>query len=183
MPPLPNVTGVEIRPIPEFPGYAIGDDGTVWGCRHAWGFHNCWHCLVPYWYGRHNKVKYLVVGLRATGAKKRKRTLVHILVLSVFRGPKPTGQETRHLDGHPDNNRLSNLVWGTSLDNTADKIKHGHDYFKPGQDHPQAKLTTEAVLAIRSDSQANYNELALKYGVSPSLISLVKKRRAWKHLP
>lgn len=29
-PPFPNVQGVEFRPVPDFPGYCVGDDGSVW---------------------------------------------------------------------------------------------------------------------------------------------------------
>lgn len=50
--------------------------------------------------------------------------LVHHLVLEAFVGPKPTGHECRHLDGTRDNNRLSNLAWGTKAENTADRTKH-----------------------------------------------------------
>ena len=31
----------------------------------------------------------------------------------------------RHLDGNPHNNRLDNIVWGTVVENEADKVRHG----------------------------------------------------------
>ncbi|MGP5931510.1 NUMOD4 domain-containing protein [Corynebacterium glyciniphilum] len=50
---------------------------------------------------------------------------VHQLVLRTFvRAPRP-GEETRHLDGDPTNNRLENLAWGSHSENIQDVLKHG----------------------------------------------------------
>lgn len=53
---------------------------------------------------------------------------VHRLVMWTFVGPQPRGIEVRHLDGNPANNRLSNLRYGTSSENAADKAIHGTDH-------------------------------------------------------
>jgi len=50
---------------------------------------------------------------------------VHRLVLFAFDGEPATGHEARHLDGDRLNPRLSNLVWGTPVENAADKVRHG----------------------------------------------------------
>jgi len=42
---------------------------------------------------------------------------VHALVLLAFRGPPPAGQEGLHQDHEPNNNRLSNLRYGTRSEN------------------------------------------------------------------
>ena len=34
---LPVVNGVEFRPIDGFPGYCVGDDGSLWSKRHKNG--------------------------------------------------------------------------------------------------------------------------------------------------
>lgn len=34
---LPEVSGVEFKDISDFPGYCVGDDGSVWS-RHKWGY-------------------------------------------------------------------------------------------------------------------------------------------------
>jgi NUMOD4 motif/HNH endonuclease len=50
---------------------------------------------------------------------------VHRLVMEAFVGPQPKGWHTRHLDGDQTNNRLSNLAYGTALDNADDVRRHG----------------------------------------------------------
>lgn len=52
------------------------------------------------------------------------RVRVHTAVLRAFVGPRPAGMVTRHLDGDPANNHLSNLAWGTPAENEADKKRH-----------------------------------------------------------
>jgi hypothetical protein len=46
------------------------------------------------------------------GGKQRK-LYVHRAVLMAFVGPCPEGHEARHLNGEPNDNRLSNLCWDT----------------------------------------------------------------------
>ncbi len=53
---------------------------------------------------------------------------VHRLVAEAFLGPCPDGQEVRHLDGIPANNKISNLVYGTRTENILDAIRHGTHY-------------------------------------------------------
>lgn len=50
---------------------------------------------------------------------------VHRLVAAAFLGPAPEGSQVRHLNGDPTDNRLSNLRYGTALENAADKTAHG----------------------------------------------------------
>jgi hypothetical protein len=56
------------------------------------------------------------------------RTLkVHQLVAAAFLGPRPKGQEVRHLNGNRLDCRLTNLQYGTRLENAQDTIDHGHN--------------------------------------------------------
>lgn len=50
---------------------------------------------------------------------------VHRLVMEAFVGDLPEGMEVRHLDDDPDNNRLSNLVYGTRSENVLDRVRNG----------------------------------------------------------
>jgi hypothetical protein len=56
---------------------------------------------------------------------RRNTRMVHQLVTTTFIGPRPPGEEVRHLDGDPANNRLTNLCWGTRSDNIRDAVAHG----------------------------------------------------------
>lgn len=51
---------------------------------------------------------------------------VHVLVAEAFLGPRPEGLEVRHLNGHRDDARASNLAWGTRAENVADAAAHRH---------------------------------------------------------
>ena len=53
---------------------------------------------------------------------------VHGLVLTAFRGERPHGAVTRHLNGDPSDNRLVNLEWGTGSQNQYDAVAHGAHY-------------------------------------------------------
>lgn len=69
------------------------------------------------------RYKYLYVDLWRNC--KSRRYTIHVLVARAFLGPKPAGQEVRHLDGCRTNPLLSNLCYGTRSDNMQDAIRHG----------------------------------------------------------
>jgi hypothetical protein len=56
---------------------------------------------------------YRYVGLSNT--VRNRKTRVAALVAAAFIGPRPWGYHVCHLDGSKDNDRASNLVWGTRL--------------------------------------------------------------------
>lgn len=66
--------------------------------------------------------------LQATLTKdgKKRRALVHRLVLEAFVGPCPDGMEGCHSpDPNPANNSLDNLRWDTHSENMRDTVRHG----------------------------------------------------------
>lgn len=68
---------------------------------------------------RHNK-GYRKVSLSGTNY------FIHRLVLLTFIGPAPADKpQTRHLDGDPTNNRLTNLRWACQAENEDDKRYSG----------------------------------------------------------
>jgi hypothetical protein len=56
--------------------------------------------------------------------------LVHKEMLRAFVGePKSAGQESLHNNGNSLDNRIENLRWGSSLENSQDMVDHGHSSF------------------------------------------------------
>jgi len=109
---------------------------------------------------------YHYVGLFRDG--EQTRCLVHRLVLLAFVGEPESGQECRHLNGDPANNRLENLAWGRKL---------------MGENHGRAKLTEADVLAIRAMA-GDYSQRALgrMFSVSQMQIWQIIRRKLWAHL-
>jgi hypothetical protein len=108
-----------------------------------------------------------------------KSAWVHRLVLRAFVGEPPTGHISRHLDGDPTNNALTNLKWGTPAENNADMVRHGRT--SRGERSAQAKLTEEQVGAIRQ-MLGPARVVAEMYGVSQTTVYRIWKRRTWGHV-
>lgn len=89
-----------------------------------------------------NSSGYPCVVLRSAQGRQIRR--VHHLVLAAFVGPRPPGMETRHMDGDPTNNRLSNLAYGTHSENLRDKARHGTDHQATKTHCPQGHPYDEA---------------------------------------
>ncbi len=105
---------------------------------------------------------------------------VHLLICAAFHGPKPPPlSQCCHGDGNKDNNRPSNLRWGTQKDNMSDNVRHG---VFCGVKNGAARLTEDQVLTIRA-SDLSCRELAKMFGVSDSAVREVIKGETWKHLP
>lgn len=70
-----------------------------------------------------NAKGYCVVNL--TRRPLRVQAMVHLLVLTAFRGSCPEGMWGCHNNGKPSDPRLENLRWDTPAGNHADKKLHG----------------------------------------------------------
>lgn len=56
---------------------------------------------------------------------ERRYFYVHTLVALAFFGEKEEGQEVRHLNDNPTDNRVENLEYGTRSDNLYDRVRNG----------------------------------------------------------
>ena len=126
-PPFPEIEGVEFCHCPGYLGYAVNSEGEVlscwtWGIRRKQGDRRLatrWRLLRGWVDDGYRKVE-----IRELAGPKKKRR-AHQLILEAFVGPRPHGYETRHLDGNPLNNQLTNLKYGTQSENQHDSIRHG----------------------------------------------------------
>jgi hypothetical protein len=131
--------------IPGRANYDVSDQGRV----RSWAKKGCKggrldqpHLMIPQSVGS----GYLQVYL----GKDAGFEYVHRLVLLAFVGPCPDGMECRHKDGDKRNNRLSNLMWVTPLENSADKYTHGtlRRYVLPPP--PEPYLFTDPFIPIEA---------------------------------
>ncbi len=83
------------------------------------------------------KGRYLRVNIKGDDGKIRTR-LIHHLVLEAFRSFRSPGQIARHLNDVGNDNRLSNLAWGSHSENVEDAFTNGGRVLKKScpLDHP-----------------------------------------------
>jgi predicted transcriptional regulator len=155
------------------PRYRISDDGVV-----EYPKSGGWSPLRL----KPDDKGYLYAALHL-GSGQYKRRQVGQLVLTAFVGPCPDGQECRHLNGNPGDNRLNNLAWGTRRENAQDRIRHG----------TQARGSA-SVLSLLDESKVEearrlYSEghsqssIARKFGVSRATVGNAVVGKTWRHVP
>lgn len=82
--------------------------------------------------------------------------------------------------------RPDHLFGGTQADNLADMRAKGRHYinkFKPGADHPQAKMTAEQVAEIRklrADTGMSCAKIGQRFGLDGSTVHDIVTGRSWK---
>lgn len=174
---------VEYREIAGFPGYRVGSDGSVWSewarnGRQSFRIAGQWKLRARTF----NQHGYAKVALRDSKGVKRQRQVTH-LVLEAFVGPCPDGYVCCHFpDPTPTNCSADNLRWGTRKENEDDKRKHGN--LLVGDARWNTKLADANVATIRLlAGSASPQELADKFGVSRSLVSLIISRKRRTAIP
>jgi hypothetical protein len=164
------------KPIPNWPNYFVTKDGDVYSDR-PWTHANTkggWRKLKPH---PDKRGGYLIVRLRKGGSGYTRT--VHRLVLETFIGPRPRDMECIHKDGNPANAALSNLRWGTHIENEADKRRHGT--LKKGEAHWHNKLTRQQVVEIRRLAKAGvlHKKIAPLFGIHKSVVSGIVTGARW----
>ncbi|MFE5828694.1 HNH endonuclease [Streptomyces sp. NPDC056508] len=161
----------EWREVPGWPRYFVSDQGRMLGRRGK--------VLRP---STNYRNGYQYVGLsKADGTGGTKSFNVHRLVLEAFDRPSRPGEQCRHLNGDPADNRLSNLCWGTPRENAADRVRHGTVTRHHGG---RAKLTAQQLAEIRAADmtvRGTQARLARAFGVTSSTISNAYLGRLYKN--
>ena len=181
-PPLPEVSGIEVRHVPGCVGYAAGSDGSIWSCQRLGRSR-----IQARWRERRiaiNNDGYRQLGLSVNG--KKRAYSASRLVCCAFHGLPPQGMEVCHFDGVPLNDRPQNLRWGTRKDNADDAVRHGTSIsLKPqrGEDHPLSRLTVADVQMIRHLTQwCSQREIAILYGVHKAHVQHIATGLVWSWL-
>lgn len=157
-----------------FPGYEVGDDGSVWTCWRRGKPHGLTDTWLPL-KGSPQRRGHLCVCLVCDGRKFYRH--IHVLVLEAFVGPCPEGMECCHdPDPDPSNNWVGNLRWGTRKDNYEDSVRHGTAYILPdgrrGEENPSSKLTRDLVgriFKIRCDEGAGAKTICRALGLPDAM--------------
>lgn len=176
-----NLIG-EFRELEDYPGYFVGSDGSIWT---YWLLNNRgWTVYIKMdnWRRLKEEVRedgYVCVVIR-------RRRYVHRLVVETFIGPCPKGMECRHLDGIKSNNDVSNLCWGTPLENAQDSKIQGKAVggARLGEINGSSVLTTDNVLSIRRlrTEGRKLKELSQLFGISTTHVKRIVYRKCWTHI-
>ena len=99
---------------------------------------------------------------------------IHHLVALTFISERPNGMWIRHLDGNPSNNSLSNLRYGSQLDNASDRALHG----TWGQ-----SLTERHVRVMRGLYKCGFTQVRLRklFKLHSSTVSRIITGKTWKY--
>lgn len=157
-------------PIPGHGAYLVSSAGRIKSVRTG-------RVLKP---GRGRRCPYRSFRPSVNGAATT--LYVHVAVLLAFHGERPAGHEALHKDGNTENNRASNLRWGTRAENAADRVAHGTACI--GERNGQARLTECAVINARRLRLAglSFGQIAHSLGVSTMTAFRAVTGQSWKHI-
>jgi hypothetical protein len=173
--------------IPGWPNYQASNLGRIkrlagvsFDGKRRLKEHNIKQTLI-----RHKRIgrEYIEVRVNIGNSKYHEFVSVARLVLLAFVGPPEPGQECRHLNDVSTDCKLSNLAWGTRLENREDAIKN--DRMARGTRNGMSILTEEDIPLIRSRYKP-YNQvdgaiaIASDYGVSPGTIYDILSGMTWR---
>lgn len=110
----------------------------------------------------------------------------HRVAWITLRGPIPPGKMVCHRCDVPRCINPDHLFLGSMQDNMDDMARKGRSRVyrgeMRGERNPFAKLTAAQVIAIRADRRTQ-DAIAAHYGISQSIVSDIKIRKCWGHLP
>lgn len=143
-----------------FPGYSVSSVGEVKGPTGR--------ILRPL--RKKSGHLYVTTGPRVS----RRNLMVHVAVLTAFVGPRPLGEESRHLDGNPSNNSKENLAWGDRYAQRADDVRNGVVRRPAGLVLDETKVAEIRSLAGSSRS------IAARFGVSHTTVQKIQRGERWR---
>lgn len=131
----------------------------------------CW-----LWTGKWNADGYGVVVINY------KHLLAHRVVYALHVGGFAEEKRVLHRCDVPCCVNPDHLFLGTQADNIRDMENKKRSYHPRGSAHGRAKLSESDVVFIRNSPDSNRVN-ATKFGVSSQVISQLRQRKIWKHVP
>ena len=146
------------------PNYSVTDHGRVYS-----------HISNRYLIANHQAAGYPKVELFHMG--KGTFQNVHRMVAETFLANPLNKPAVNHLDGNRANNHYTNLEWVTFSENTRHAQKTGLLVVASGVAKPNYKVTPEKrdqICAMLLAGKVTQKAIALRFGVSQALISMIK---------
>ena len=127
------------------------------------------------------------LGAKAYGSirsESGKKIGAHRLSYEMHKGPIPLGMFVRHKCDNPPCVNPDHLEVGTHTDNMCDMYKRQRNRQRKGSSHHKAILDEATVAAIKQTLSEGVTGalLAVKYNVSVSTISLIRRGKIWRHV-
>jgi len=109
----------------------------------------------------------------------------HRLVAIAFIPNPENKSEVNHINGIKNDNRVENLEWCTTKENSKHAWNTGLCNSSKGENHGRSKLTEKQILEIKNKyifRKNTHKMLAKEYGVCKSTILLILNNKIWKHI-
>lgn len=176
-----------MKDIPGFEGrYAITKEGEVWSYSRK---NSVGRPAKGQWIKQRLQKGYPVVYLRGANRKRGRNYLIHRFLLLVFVGTPPIGRnETNHVNGKKNDNRLENLEWVSSSENRKHAWEIGLIKNTENRDRAALKrgfklrlFTWDQAMDIRKMHSLGkaQTEIARQYKVNRKTINMIITRKTY----
>lgn len=110
-------------------------------------------------------------------------TFVHRIVARAFIDNPENKKEVNHINGIKTDNRVENLEWVTSKENSKHAWNNNLNKPKNGQQNGNSKLKKEDILVIRNLFLEHSSvQIGKLYNVNNTTINRIVNKKTWRHV-